>query len=85
MLLYLSMNAWCSRNMGSLAEPCTEDMEPFIKTCKALCMVLCPGTAIPVTGLAKPAGGKESERNNESNGRGKIEKRHKGLYEGGGE
>lgn len=47
--------------MGSLAEPCTEDMEPFMKTCKALCMVLWPCTAIPVSGLAKPAGGKKSE------------------------
>lgn len=47
--------------MGSLAEPCTEDMEPFMKTCKALCIVLWPGTAIPDIGLAKPAGGKKSE------------------------
>lgn len=38
--MYLSMKAWCRRNMGSLAEPCTEDMEPFMKTCRALCMVL---------------------------------------------
>lgn len=46
--------------MGSLAEPCTEDMEPFMKTCKALCMVLWPCTAIPEVGLAKPAGGEKS-------------------------
>lgn len=42
--------------MGSLAEPCTEDMEPFMKTCKALCMVLWPSTAMPVSGSMKPAG-----------------------------
>lgn len=58
---YLSMKAWCSRKMGSLAEPCTEDMEPFMKTCRALCIVLWPGTAIPVSGLAKPAGERESK------------------------
>jgi len=50
------MKAWCSRNMGSLAEPWTEDIEPFMKTCRALCMVLIPGTAMPVCGLANPAG-----------------------------
>lgn len=53
------MNTWCSKNMGSLAEPCTEDIEPFMKTCKALCMVLWPGTATPVTGSANPVGGKK--------------------------
>lgn len=50
------MKAWCSRKMGSLAEPCTEDMEPFMKMCKALCMVLWPWIARPVCGSAKPAG-----------------------------
>lgn len=54
-LLYLSMKAWCSRNIGSLAEPCTDDMEPFMNMCKELCMVLWPDRAIPVSGLAKPA------------------------------
>ena len=34
--------------MGSLAEPWTEDMDPFMKTCRALCMVLCPVTAMHV-------------------------------------
>lgn len=48
--------------MGSLAEPCTEDMEPFMKTCKALCMVLWPCTAIPVSGLVKPAGRKKNRQ-----------------------
>lgn len=47
--------------MGSLAEPCTEDMEPFMKTCRALCMVLWPAAAIPDVGLAKPARGKKSK------------------------
>lgn len=56
-LVYLSMKAWCSRNIGSLAEPWTEDIEPFMKTCRELCMVLWPGTARPVSGLANPAGG----------------------------
>lgn len=56
---YLSMKAWCNRNMGSLAEPWTLDMEPFIKTCRELCMVLWPGTAWPVSGLANPAGDKQ--------------------------
>lgn len=67
---YLSMNTWCSKNMGSLAEPCTEDIEPFMKTCKALCMVLWPSTAMPVTGSANPVGGKKRrdtrDRNNRS-------------------
>lgn len=45
--------------MGSLAEPCTDDMEPFIKTCRALCMVLWPKTDMPVSGSAKPAVRKE--------------------------
>lgn len=51
----LSMKAWCSRKMGSLADPCTEDMEPFMKTCRALCMVLWPSTAMPVSASVKPA------------------------------
>ena len=29
---HLSTNAWWRRNMGSFAEPCTEDMEPFMYT-----------------------------------------------------
>ena len=55
MPLYLSMNAWCRRKIGSLAEPWTEDMEPFMNMCKELCMVLWPVMAMPVSGLAKPA------------------------------
>lgn len=47
--------------MGSLAEPWTDDMEPFMKTCRALCMVLWPGIASPVVGLAKPAGHKKNQ------------------------
>lgn len=39
-----------------MAEPCTEDMEPFMKTCRALCMVLWPSTAVPVSASVKPAG-----------------------------
>lgn len=70
--LYLSMKAWCSRNMGSLAEPCTEDMEPFMKTCRALCMVLWPGTASPVMGLAKPGGETESEKHEVRKGWGRL-------------
>lgn len=50
--------------MGSLAEPCTEDMEPFMKRCRALCMVLCPDNAIPVSGLAKPAADREKSAEN---------------------
>lgn len=46
--------------MGSLAEPCTDDMEPFMKTCRALCMVLWPSTDVPVSGSAKPAGGEDA-------------------------
>lgn len=53
------MKAWWRRKMGSLAEPCTDDMEPFIKTCRALCMVLWPRTDMPVSGSAKPAVRKE--------------------------
>lgn len=52
---YLSIKAWCKRKMGSLADPCTEDMDPFMKTCKELCIKLWPVTANPVSGLAKPA------------------------------
>lgn len=56
---HLSMKAWWSRKMGSLAEPCTDDMEPFMKTCRALCMVLWPTTDKPVSGSAKPGVRKE--------------------------
>lgn len=66
---YLSMNTWCSKNMGSLAEPCTEDIEPFMKTCKALCMVLWPDTAMPVAGSANPVGGKKRRDKRDRNKR----------------
>lgn len=66
--------------MGSLAEPCTEDMEPFMKMCKELCMVLWSGTAMPVSGLAKPAGGKKSENMHKT--RERVRERH--LNEGEG-
>lgn len=42
-----------------MAEPCTDDMEPFMKTCRALCMVLWPSTDKPVSGSAKPEREKE--------------------------
>lgn len=51
---HLSINAWCRRNIGSLADAGTDDIEPFMKMCSALCIVLWPDTAIPVSGLAKP-------------------------------
>lgn len=50
----LSTKAWWRRKMGSLADPCTWDIVPFIKICKALCMLLWEGSAIPVSGLANP-------------------------------
>lgn len=52
--LHLSIKAWCRRKMGSLADPCTEDMDPFMKTCKELCIKLWPVTASPVSGSANP-------------------------------
>jgi len=51
---HLSTKAWWRRNMGSLAEPCTEDMDPFMNTCRAACMPLWELFPIPVRGSPNP-------------------------------
>lgn len=41
--------------MGSLAEPCTDDIDPFMKTWMAACMPIRVLPPKPVRGSPKPA------------------------------
>lgn len=51
---HLSTKAWWRRNMGSFAEPCTEDMDPFMNTCRAACMPMRELFPTPVRGSPNP-------------------------------
>lgn len=60
-LSYLSTKAWWRRNMGSFAEPCTDDMDPFMNTWTAACMYLRELLPNPVRGSPNPAGGEDQK------------------------
>lgn len=52
----LSTNAWWRRKTGSFAEPCTDDMDPFMNTWMAACMPIRELLPNPVCGSPNPAG-----------------------------
>lgn len=53
---HLSTKAWWRRNMGSFAELCTEDIDPFMKTWTAACIPIRELFPKPVFGSPNPAG-----------------------------
>lgn len=52
---HLSTKAWWRINMGSFAEPCTDDMDPFMNTWREACIPKRGLLPNPVCGSPNPA------------------------------